>query len=179
MSLPTIQLERAKELVNHAETHLILDPSTLSKDKVLHLLKNLDFISSKYENYSQKLKDFEYEIKRTSFPFNQELEKELAMKLLNDTSLEIIEVLKALRNDSRKQLSPKVLKETASLVPVFNGTINPWTWPQWTQIYKEFLENHDLNFSNLTLSYLKRALSDEPLFIIIQATPFNGYMLEW
>ena len=166
MSLPTIQLERAQELVNYATTHLILDPSTLPKDKVLHLLRNFDSASSKYEDMSQKLLDMKYEIQRTFFPFNQNLEKELILLELDETSSDVLKTLKALSKDTRKQRSPQVLKETATLIPVFNGTIEPWTWPQWIQIFEEFLENHDVVFTDLNLNYLKKALSDEPLKVV-------------
>ena len=163
-SIPSLQLEQAHELVQHAEKYLIFSPSTSPKDKVLHLLNNLKDTFSKYENFERKLKALEYEIKVTSFPYNLELEKELILDLLSETSSRVIEVLKNLQDYNNPQISPRVLAELE--VPIFNGTILPHTWPEWIIIFNEFLQQLDLDFSTLDISTLKKAFINEPLAIL-------------
>ena len=162
--LHEVLLSQANNLIQHAETFYLLKVTDLPKDKLLSLTLNIENTTSRYEDFSQKLEDLKYELKRSPFPIYQEAEKESAMQSLNQTSFEVLQVLKALRNETRKHLSPKVLAEME--VPVFNGTIEPWTWHQYVNSLTDFLETTDLNLESLPLPYFKKFFSDEPFQIL-------------
>ena len=164
-----VLLDQANDLIQHAENHFLLNVKELPKDKLLSLLNNFEDISSNYENFSKRLKDLEYELLREPFPYFFLSEKESAMQSLNQTSIEVMEVLHNLRSETKTQLSPKVLAELE--VPVFNGTIEPWTWHQWIKVFNEFLEQLDVNLSDLTYFSLKKAFSDEPFKILTNMGP--------
>ena len=137
----------------------------LSKDKLISLLEGgLD----RYEDYSEALLKHKHEVmrNRTTFPDRYQPQVLETIDCLDKAADNVDRTIKLLSKDTRKQRSPQVLKETATLIPVFNGTIEPWTWPQWIKIFEEFLENHDVVFTDLNLNYLKKALSDEPLRVV-------------
>ena len=162
--LHEVLLSQANNLIQHAETFYLLKVTDLPKDKLLSLTLNMENTTSRYEDFSQKLEDLKYELKRSPFPIFQEAEKESAMKSLNQTSFDVLQVLKALRNETRRHISPKVLEELE--VPVFNGTIEPWTWHQYVDALTDFLETTDLNLESLPLPYFKKFFSDEPYQIL-------------
>ena len=98
--LHEVLLSQANNLIQHAETFYLLKVMDLPKDKLLSLTLNIENTTSRYEDFSQKLEDLKYELKRSPFPIYQEAEKESAMQSLNQTSFEVLQVLKALRNET-------------------------------------------------------------------------------
>lgn len=170
-----VLLDQANDLIKHAEKFFLVNVKELKRDKLISILNNVEEMSSRYEDFSKKLKDLEYDLLRASFPFYLEAEKESAMQSLNQTSIEVLDVLHTLRSETKTQLSPKVLAEME--VPVFNGTIEPWTWHQWIKVFYEFLEQLDLNLSDLNLFSLKKAFSDEPFNILTNLGPADSKTL--
>ena len=156
--------------MERAQKDYVITPSALqqlSKDKLISLLEGgLD----RYEDYSETLQNHKHEVMRNKTTFAdryqlQVLETIDCLDMAADNVDRTIKLLTAEGENVRSNVRSKIVLESL-IQPIFNGTIEPWTWPQWIQIFKEFLENHDLVFTDLTLNYLKKALSDEPLKIV-------------